>query len=222
MIPDWWCNPSPLYYECPSPDAIRTESILSGSIPTKVFGFRRFSRPFRVSFHPSLTLLLRYRSWDIFRFANKCLARSHGKTIPRYSGSLKATVLFTVTRLSRSLAQHFRGIHFHRWGRMRPTHHISHGFLRGFGLICSTFARRYSWNHSCFLFLPILKCFTSQRSSSHKGISRIIEPRVDVLLMDLGVYVYMRLTRAYRSLSRTSSVPKPRHSPKTEGVLEST
>ena len=30
-----------------------------------------------------------------------------------------------------------------------------------FGLGCSTFARRYSQNHSCFLFLRLLRCFSS-------------------------------------------------------------
>ena len=32
------------------------------------------------------------------------------------------------------------------------------------GLGCSRFARRYSGNHSCFLFLGLLRCFSSPRS----------------------------------------------------------
>ena len=149
------------------------------------------------------------------------LAFSYEKTIPHYSGTLVATFQFTVTRLSRSMAPLSRGIHFQWLGRTRPTHHISTRFLWGFGLICSAFARRYSRNHSCFLFLPILKCFTSRGSPSHRRILRIIEPQADVLLKNLGVKVYMRLTRAYRSLSRSSSVPKPRYPPNSEGVLAS-
>ena len=95
------------------------------------------------------------------------------------------------------------------------------GFPRGFGLTYSAFARRYSRNHYCFLFLLILKCFTSQGSLSHVGILRIIRPQVDVLFEDLGVSVFMRLTRAFRSLSRSSSVPKPRYPPNSGGVLAS-
>ena len=105
---------------------------------------------------------------------------------------------------------------------MRSIHHISVGFLLGFGLTCSAFARRYSRNHSCFLFLLVLKCFTSQGSPSLPGILRIIKPQVDVLFEYLGVSVYMRLTQAYRSLSRSSSVPKPRYPPNSGGVMAST
>src|SRR3982751_4632030 len=32
------------------------------------------------------------------------------------------------------------------------------------GLACSAFARHYSRNHFCFLFLRVLRCFTSPRS----------------------------------------------------------
>ena len=32
------------------------------------------------------------------------------------------------------------------------------------GLASSDFARHYSRNHYCFLFLPVLRCFTSRRS----------------------------------------------------------
>jgi hypothetical protein len=32
------------------------------------------------------------------------------------------------------------------------------------GLACSDFARHYSRNHCCFLFLRVLRCFTSPRS----------------------------------------------------------
>ena len=35
---------------------------------------------------------------------------------------------------------------------------------RGYGLASSTFARHYSRNHCCFLFLWVLRCFTSPRS----------------------------------------------------------
>jgi len=53
------------------------------------------------------------------------------------------------------------------------------------------------------------------------GIMWIIGPHVDVQFKHLGVCVYMRLTRAYRSLLRSSSVPKPRYPPNSVGVLVS-
>lgn len=101
------------------------------------------------------------------------------------------------------------------------TPHLRRVIPYGFGLICSVFARCYSRNHCCFLFLLILKCFTSQGSPSLMGILRFIGPQEDVQFEDLGVSVYMRLTRAYRSLSRSSSVPKPRYPPNSGGVLAS-
>ena len=117
----------------------------------------------------------------------------------------------TFKRFSRSLGRSYE-VH---------TPHLRGIFSNGFGLTCSAFARRYSRNHYCFLFLLILKCFTSQGSLSHVGILRIIRPQVDVLFEDLGVSVFMRLTRAFRSLSRSSSVPKPRYPPNNGGVLAS-
>jgi hypothetical protein len=54
------------------------------------------------------------------------------------------------------------------------------------------------------------------------GILRIIGPQVDVLFENLGVGAYVRLTQAYRSLSRSSSVPKPRYPPNSGGVMAST
>ena len=101
------------------------------------------------------------------------------------------------------------------------TPHLRRVIPYGFGLICSVFDRCYSRNHCCFLFLLILKCFTSQGSPSLMGILRFIGPQEDVQFEDLGVSVYMRLTRAYRSLSRSSSVPKPRYPPNSGGVLAS-
>src|ERR1700716_3958722 len=40
---------------------------------------------------------------------------------------------------------------------------VSHAF----GLASSAFARHYSRNHNCFLFLRVLRCFTSPRSLLH-------------------------------------------------------
>ena len=47
-----------------------------------------------------------------------------------------------------------------------PQHQIynAHGLSRIFGLGCSHFARHYSGNNDCSLFLRVLRCFSSPRS----------------------------------------------------------
>lgn len=47
--------------------------------------------------------------------------------------------------------------------RTRNPCQVSHAH----GLASSAFARHYSRNHQCFLFLRVLRCFTSPRSPSH-------------------------------------------------------
>lgn len=44
--------------------------------------------------------------------------------------------------------------------RIRNPCRVSHAY----GLASSSFARHYSRNHGCFLFLRVLRCFTSPRS----------------------------------------------------------
>ena len=71
------------------------------------------------------------------------------------------------------------------------------------GLGCSAFARHYLRNHCCFLFLRVLRCFSSPRSPLVQGsdpsghwVPPFGNPRVTG---------HLRLTVAYRSLSRPSS-----------------
>ena len=78
------------------------------------------------------------------------------------------------------------------------------------GLASFPFARRYSENRFFFLFLRLLRCFSSAGSlhipmdsaygtcASHKWVAPFGNPGVDG---------YLLLTRAYRSLSRPSSAP---------------
>ena len=78
------------------------------------------------------------------------------------------------------------------------------------GLGCSLFARRYWGNRVCFLFLRVLRWFTSPGRLRHpmnsdgvledcpRGVSPFGDPRVKACL---------RLTEAYRSLPRPSSTP---------------
>ena len=85
------------------------------------------------------------------------------------------------------------------------------------GLGCSAFARRYWRNHSCFLFLWVLRWFTSPRclrtayvfSGGSFGISQRGFPHSDIPGSKL-VCSSPRLIAAYRVLHRLLA---PRHSP---------
>ena len=76
------------------------------------------------------------------------------------------------------------------------------------GLGSFPFARRYSGNRVFFLFLPVLRCFSSRGSlcmamdspCSDRGLLCRVSP-----FRNLRVYGYLLLTVAYRSLSRLSS-----------------
>ena len=76
------------------------------------------------------------------------------------------------------------------------------------GLGSFPFARRYLGNHCCFLFLRVLRCFSSPGSPctvmdslySDRSFSCRVSP-----FRHLRVNGYLLLTAAFRSLSRLSS-----------------
>ena len=79
------------------------------------------------------------------------------------------------------------------------------------GLGSSAFARRYLRNHFCFLFLQVLRCFSSLRSPlilGNDSSSHWVPP-----FGNLRVKGYLHLTGAYRSLSRPSSPLRAQASP---------
>ena len=68
------------------------------------------------------------------------------------------------------------------------------------------FARHYSGNHFCFLFLPLLRCFSSRGSLPFLGnwpSASWVAP-----FGNLRIKGYLHLPEAYRSLSRPSSPPR--------------
>ena len=83
------------------------------------------------------------------------------------------------------------------------------------GLGSSVFARRYSQNRCFFLFLRLLRCFSSAGSlrmtmySSYGtwSLSMWVSP-----FGDLRIIGYVLLPAAYRSLSRPSSAPSAKAS----------
>ncbi len=127
------------------------------------------SPPDRGTFQLSLTVLLRYRSWEVFRIRSYCLPHSDPISNGPYSRKIKnrkakknstlpfpkkimqkKTLIIKSTGLSPSTVKHHS-----RWNstqqqkasikNARLIHHISpiHVTMQGFGLFYVVFARRY-------------------------------------------------------------------------------
>ena len=76
------------------------------------------------------------------------------------------------------------------------------------GLGCSPFARHYWGNHCCFLFLGVLRCFSSP-GSPHRTYAGDSRPSA-CWVVPFGnprINGHLHLPGAYRSLSRPSSPP---------------
>ena len=83
--------------------------------------------------------------------------------------------------------------------------------INQFGLGCSPFARHYWGNRIRFLFLCLLRCFTSAGIALPNlyiqlGVFKLSFKRV-FPFGNLRIKAYLRLPEAYRSLSRPSSAP---------------
>ena len=127
--------------------------------------------------------------------------------VPRYSGAGLGGSVTSPTGLSPAMALLSR-----RFGCVAPVPsapvlqpRILHCY--NFGLGFCAFARHYLHNHFCFLFLRVLRCFSSP-GSPHAlhgdAIARIGLPHSEIR----GSCGYLPLTTAYRSLSRPSSPPR--------------
>ena len=91
------------------------------------------------------------------------------------------------------------------------------------GLPSSAFARRYLRNRSFFLFLALLRCFSSGGSppyamDSHMD-ARALPVRVSPF-RDPRIVAYMRLPVAFRSLSRLSSALSAKASTLRSSLLD--
>ena len=73
------------------------------------------------------------------------------------------------------------------------------------GLGCSPVARRYWGNHFCFLFLRVLRCFSSPRSPPPKKVDDSPSDCRVAPFGNPGIKDRLRLPRAFRSLPRPSS-----------------
>src|SRR5574340_15230 len=136
------------------------------------------SLPSRGTFHLSLTVLVRYRSPGSIQAYRVVPADSQQISRARcYLGTLHGSrgvfVYGTLTRYGRPFQTTSTNTHGFSLppvtavtGRKAPQPHdhipcrVSHDRC----LASSAFARHYSRNHTCFLFLWVLRCFTSPRS----------------------------------------------------------
>ena len=117
---------------------------------------------------------------------------------PRYSGYRRLR-LASCTGLSPSVVRLSRRFH-------------SRDFCRNTrGLGSSPFARHYWGNHSYFLFLRVLRCFSSPRWPPAKPDDIPSGYRV-VPFGDPRIKGHLRLPAAFRSLSRPSSPPRAKAS----------
>ncbi len=105
----------------------------------------------------------------------------------------------------------------------RPRWRNAHGLSHATGLGCSRFARRYSGNRGCFLFLEVLRCFSSPGSprlgygfaQRWSDMTRTGFPHSGILGL-ASVCDYPRLIAAYHALHR---LLMPRHPPYTLSSL---
>ena len=151
-----------------------------------------FHSPRRGAFHLSLTVLVHYRSHGSIQPCRMVPADSHRVSrAPRYSGYrcpegnfvYGAVILCGATFQTLPLASNH-------------------------GLGCSPVARHYWGNHCCFLFLEVLRCFSSLRLPPHRcgADDRPSDGRV-VPFGYPRVKGHLHLTADFRSLSRPSSPP---------------
>ena len=100
--------------------------------------------------------------------------------VPTYSG-LRSRLQNFVYRSFTFFALPFQvssTIHQTAMSRSLPQHHYS------IGLGCSNFARHYSRNHCCFLFLRVLRCFSSP-GSPHTPIYSVHDNTLLIVLSSL-------------------------------------
>ena len=84
---------------------------------------------------------------------------------------------------------------------------LPRGCLDSHGLGSSPFARHYWGNHCYFLFLRVLRCFSSPRWPHYRIIVIVTKGDWVVPFGDRGIKGRLRLPRDYRSLPRPSSPP---------------
>ena len=196
---------------CNSPDR-STKSTrsppLRGSRRLRTKGFRFSFTPLPGFFSPfphgtaSLSVARQYLGLGVVPPASHRVPR-----VPWYSGSRAALSRFRVRGfhpLWPAFPKPFRYRSFALCAVLNPQRACP------LGLASSRFARRYSGNHCCFLFLPLLRCFSSRRSPRTAMDlpcgDRVLPGRVPPFGYP-RISGCMRLPAAFRSFLRPSSAP---------------
>ena len=113
-------------------------------------------------------------------------------------------------RLSRAVAGLSRPSSFESFTHDRVLQPRARRNARGLG--SSPFARHYLGNHCYFLFLRVLRCFSSPRSLRLKKSAVTCRACRVVPFGNPRIRGYLLLPAAYRSLSRPSSPPRAKAS----------
>jgi hypothetical protein len=168
-----------------------------------------FNLPIQGAFQLSITLLLRYRSRDMFSLGGMCPPDSREISDPRYSRSGHIPQVSN-TGLSPSMAPRSRGIVLAcvgLKGRLTTPH---------LPAITGGIRFRLSCFHSPLLTASQLVSFPAPTQMFQLRAFPTITGRSreqEFSLGNPGIKGSMRLPRAYRSLARPSSVLEPSHPP---------
>ncbi len=168
-----------------------------------------FHSSVRSAFHLSLTVLVLYRSLRSIQPQRMVPPDSHRiSRVPRYSGysPRKASYVYRTITVS-GLSFQTIPLQILLITQVLQPHYCRNNNGLGF----FPFARHYLGNHFCFLFLRVLRCFSSPGLPPlQDSISSIywVAP-----FRNLRINGYLHLPTAYRSLSRLSSPLRAQASP---------
>ena len=162
------------------------------------------SLPSRGSFHLSFTVLCTIGHWSVFSLGGWSPLLPTRFLVSRGTPDTAWLHMLSLTWLSHSLARFSKTVQVTCFLLLQSsTPKCTHS-----GLGFSGFARRYSRNHFCFLFLRLLRCFSSPGSLLYVmywrtdawSLSKRVSP-----FRHLRITEYVLLPAAFRSLSRLSS-----------------
>ena len=166
---------------------------------------------FRDSFTPLHGVLFTFPSrylfaiglWRVFSLGGWARRIHTGFHVPRATQGTGRLPSAARTGLSPSAGRLSRRFRSHQ-SCLLPALQPPHGLDRA-GLGCSPVARRYWGNHFCFLFLRVLRCFSSPGSPPHNGADGSPSDCRVAPFGHLRVTGRLHLTGAFRSLPRPSS-----------------
>lgn len=121
-------------------------SSFKGNIWLSLSGFRYFSPPNRGTFQLSFTVLLRYRSWDVFRIRSRCLPHSNLISNRSYSRTKTQTTTQYIYGTITLYGRKFQNTSIYiLWpvGLSLRTPHLHIYYYTEFSLFYVVFARRY-------------------------------------------------------------------------------